>query len=77
MTVDKRICRCYIYGRLKFNAIQLFNLLVAAIAATSPSQLLYALFLFELLHPSPRIQPGAAPFISRQISPPSLTAVYA
>jgi hypothetical protein len=50
-------CSGYISGRLKFNAIQLFNLLGAAIAATSPYKLLYALFNFILLRPSPRIQP--------------------
>jgi hypothetical protein len=74
---DNSGCRGYISGRLKFKAIQLFNLSVAALAATSPSQLLYALFYFKLLRPSPRIQPRAAPFISQQISPPSLPAVYA
>jgi hypothetical protein len=72
-----RTGRGYISGKLKFKAIQLFNLLAAALAATSPSQLVYALFYFKLLRPSPRIQPRAATFISRQISPQSLPAVYA
>jgi hypothetical protein len=61
-------CIGYNAGRLKFNAIQLFTLLVAALAATSPSQLLYALYYFKSLRPSPLIQARAAPFISRQIS---------
>jgi hypothetical protein len=47
----------YSSGMLKFNAIILSNWPVPAIAATSTSQLLYALLYSKLLRLSPRIQP--------------------